>query len=134
VVLTAGILDGTPTGNYTYVWKRNNQIIPGAVLPTLNVNAGGVYSVTVTNSSNCSMTRTETVIGSDIAHLQSIDVVDLTDFNTITVHVTGAGMYEYSLDQPDGPFQSSNFLVMLVLVFTMCISTISTVVALHTKQ
>ncbi len=109
VVLTAGILDGTPTGNYTYVWKRNNQIIPGAVLPTLNVNAGGVYSVTVTNSSNCSMTRTETVIGSDIAHLQSIDVVDLTDFNTITVHVTGAGMYEYSLDQPDGPFQSSNF-------------------------
>jgi hypothetical protein len=33
----------------------------------------------------------------------------LTDINTVTVNVTGSGNYEYSLNDPYGPFQSSNF-------------------------
>jgi hypothetical protein len=33
----------------------------------------------------------------------------MTDINTVTVNVTGSGNYEYSLNDPYGPFQSSNF-------------------------
>jgi Ethanolamine utilization protein EutJ (predicted chaperonin) len=43
------------------------------------------------------------------AHLQNITVVDLANTNTVTVNVTGQGKYEYSLDEPNGPFQLSNF-------------------------
>jgi hypothetical protein len=46
---------------------------------------------------------------SNIATIQTIDIADMTDINTVTVNVTGSGNYEYSLNDPYGPFQSSNF-------------------------
>jgi hypothetical protein len=67
----------------------------------------GIYSVKVTNSSGCS-SRTIKVTASNIATIQTIDIADMTDINTVTVNVTGSGNYEYSLI-PYGPFQSSNF-------------------------
>jgi hypothetical protein len=30
---------------------------------------------------------------------------DLADINTVTVNVSGQGDYEYSIDEPTGPFQ-----------------------------
>jgi gliding motility-associated-like protein len=38
-----------------------------------------------------------------------VDVVDLSDVNTVTVNVTGPGDYQYSLDEPSGFWQDSNF-------------------------
>jgi hypothetical protein len=67
----------------------------------------GIYSVKVTNSSGCSRIRTIKVTASNIATIQTIDIADMTDINTVTVNVTGSGNYEYSLN-PYGPF-SSNF-------------------------
>jgi hypothetical protein len=64
--------------------------------------------VEVTTVLGCSRIRTIKVTASDIAST-SIDVVDLADTNTVTVNVTGKGIYEYSLDSPFGPFQDSNF-------------------------
>jgi gliding motility-associated-like protein len=61
------------------------------------------------NASGCARIRTIKVTASDVAHIQSIAIVDLTDINTVTVNVTGQGDYEYSLDEPFGPFQDSNF-------------------------
>ena len=81
----------------------------GANTPTLDVNAAGVYMVEVTNQSGCSRARTITVTASNSATISSIDVVDLTDINTITVNATGPGVYEYSLDESNGPWQDSNF-------------------------
>jgi hypothetical protein len=49
------------------------------------------------------------VTASNIATIQTIDIADMTDINTVTVNVTGSGNYEYSLNDPYGPFQSSNF-------------------------
>jgi hypothetical protein len=69
----------------------------------------GIYSVKVTNSSGCSRIRTIKVTASNIATIQTIDIADMTDINTVTVNVTGSGNYEYSLNDPYGPFQSSNF-------------------------
>ncbi|MDI1304716.1 MAG: T9SS type B sorting domain-containing protein, partial [bacterium] len=49
------------------------------------------------------------VTASDLAHIENIDIIDLTDINTVTVNVTGKGKYEYSLDEPSGFWQDSNF-------------------------
>ncbi len=51
--LTANVL---PAGVYTYVWRKDAVVIPGASGPTLTVDLDelGSYSVMVTNSGNCS--------------------------------------------------------------------------------
>jgi gliding motility-associated-like protein len=51
------------------------------------------------------------VLSSEIAEITTVDVVDFneSETNSLFVHVSGIGDYEYSLDQPDGPFQSSPY-------------------------
>jgi gliding motility-associated-like protein len=108
VTLNAGILDGSSTSNYDYIWTKDGQIV-GTNSPTLDVNTEGVYTVEVKNHSGCSRIRTISVTASNIATIVSIYVVDLTDINTVTVNVTGPGKYEYSIDEPNGFWQDSNF-------------------------
>jgi gliding motility-associated-like protein len=109
VELNAGIQNGTPLTDYTYEWKKDGTTIPGETQETLKVNTEGNYTVEVSTLSGCSRTRTIKVTASDIAHLDTIKIIDLTDINSITVNVTGQGQYEYSLDDPHGPFQVSPF-------------------------
>ena len=106
-LIDAGILDGTPTSDYQFLWYTNN-VPNGFTSPSITVNTPGFYSVDVTNGFGCPMTRVITVTGSEAATLLSIDVVDLSDINTITVNVTGLGDYEFALDDINGPYQSSN--------------------------
>ncbi|MBC7847347.1 MAG: T9SS type B sorting domain-containing protein [Flavobacterium sp.] len=108
VTLDAGITDGSPTSNYDYIWTKDGQIV-GTNSPTLDVNSVGDYTVEVINNSGCSRIRTITVTASNIASIVSVDVVDLIDDNTVTVNVTGSGKYEYSIDEPNGFWQDSNF-------------------------
>jgi gliding motility-associated-like protein len=110
VQLNAGIQDGSPINNYTYIWSKDGIVIPGQTSYTLDVNAEGIYTVQVSNISGCSRIRTIKVTASDEAHIQTTVIVDMTDINTITINVTGAGDYEYSLDEPSGFFQDSNIL------------------------
>jgi len=109
VQLDAGILDNSPTSSYTYIWSKDGTVLPGQTGYSLHADAEGIYAVEVINLSGCSRIRTLKVTYSDIAHIQSIVVVDLTDVNTVTINVSGAGNYEYSLDGPSGYFQDSNF-------------------------
>ena len=109
VTLNAGIQDGSPSTDYTYEWFKDNVLLPNENNYTLDVNQEGTYTVEVTTVLGCSRIRTIKVTASDIASITSIDVVDLADTNTVTVNVTGKGIYEYSLDSPFGPFQDSNF-------------------------
>ncbi|WP_339921638.1 T9SS type B sorting domain-containing protein [uncultured Flavobacterium sp.] len=109
VRLDAAIQDGTSSSNYTYQWTKDNINLTTETKDFLNVNAVGLYTVNVTSPFGCSRIRTIKVTASDIAHLQNITVVDLANTNTVTVNVTGQGNYEYSLDEPNGPFQLSNF-------------------------
>lgn len=109
VELDAGITDGSSVNNYTYTWSKDGNIIADAKDSILNVNAIGTYSVEVVTPKGCSRTRTIKVITSDIAHIDSIDIVDLSDTNSVTVNVSGQGKYEYSIDAPNGPFQAVNF-------------------------
>ncbi|MBA4318732.1 MAG: gliding motility protein [Flavobacterium sp.] len=109
VQLNAGIQDGSPTSNYTYIWSKDGTVLAGKTAYSLDVNAEGIYTVEVTNVSGCSRIRTLKVTASDIAVIQTVVVVDMADVNTVTVNVTGAGDYEYSLDEASGYFQDSNF-------------------------
>ncbi|MES2543710.1 MAG: T9SS type B sorting domain-containing protein [Bacteroidota bacterium] len=104
IVLRAGLISGNPA-NYQYLWTPN-----GEITPTISVLNDGNYSVRVTSASGCINNRTITVINSDIAVIENIAIVDFSDNNTVTVNVTGdENAYEYSLDNPNGPFQESNY-------------------------
>jgi gliding motility-associated-like protein len=108
VQLDAGIQDGSPTNSYNYSWSKDGVDL-GKSTPILDVNAEGNYSVEVSTLDGCSRIRKINVTASDIAKISSIDIIDLADTNTVTVNVTGQGKYEYSFDEPNGPFQLSNF-------------------------
>ena len=108
VQLNAGIQDGSSTSNYTYVWSKDGMVLPSKTAYTLDVNEEGLYTVEVLNSAGCGKIRTIKVTASDLATIQTIDVVDMADLNSVTINVTGLGDYEYSLDEATGYFQDSN--------------------------
>jgi gliding motility-associated-like protein len=99
--LNAGLITGNPI-DYTYDWST------GETTYEIDINASGTYSVTVTNSNGCSKDRTITVLPSNIATIDDVQVVDATSNNMITVLVSGEGNYEYSLNNINGPYQESN--------------------------
>ena len=68
----------------------------------------GLYTVTVTNNQGCSRTRTITVTASDIAKITNVNIVDLSESNSISVTLTGLGDYVYSLDEENGAYQTEN--------------------------
>lgn len=108
VELNAGITDGTPSTNYLYEWKKDGVVLPSETNSTVDVNSDGTYLVTVSTGFGCFRTRSISVTASDIAKINSVDIIDLTDQNSVTVNASGKGIYEYSLDAPFGPFQTSN--------------------------
>jgi gliding motility-associated-like protein len=107
-LIDGGILDGSPAIDYQFNWSNNNGAL-GITTPTLLVTTPDVYSVNVTNTFGCTKTRVITVTGSEIATIESIDVVDLADVNSIKINVTGSGDYEFALDDVNGPYRDSNF-------------------------
>ena len=110
VPLDAGIQAPSLSSDYDYIWSRNTSEMIGEINPILAVNLEGTYTVEViSKSSGCSRTRTIKVTASDKAVIGIVDVVDLTDINTVTINATGLGLYEYSLDEPSGFWQDSKF-------------------------
>ena len=105
ITLNAGIINDS-TNNYTYKWSTGESTYE------IQVNEPGTYKVVVTNSNNCSKERTIIVEPANIASFESINVVDATQNNIITVFVSGEGTYEYSLLDSDNilyrPYQNSH--------------------------
>lgn len=62
----------------------------------------------VINTDGCYKDRTITVLPSNIATFDNIEVIDATQNNMVTVFVSGEGDYEYAIDNPEGPYQDSN--------------------------
>ncbi|WP_205728587.1 T9SS type B sorting domain-containing protein, partial [Flavobacterium sp. J27] len=109
--IDAGLIDSSTQNEYNYQWYLDNSLLPNETNYNLVVNNEGVYSVIVTNATNCSRTRTITVTASDVATINNIQINDLTDTNSIIVSVSGNGSYEYSLDNEN--YQSSNIFTNL---------------------
>ncbi|RKE92378.1 T9SS type B sorting domain-containing protein [Ichthyenterobacterium magnum] len=101
LTLTGGIIDDLPS-NYYYNWST------GETTSEILINQPGTYTVRVTNTDGCFKDRTITVLPSNIATFTNIEVTDASSNNTITVFVTGEGIYQYAIDNPNGPYQDSN--------------------------
>ena len=105
-VINAGLIDESTILNFSYQWYLDGLTIPLATNYNLTINSEGIYTVEVTNSNGCVRSRTITVTASNIATIDNIEIIDLSDSNSITVFVSGLGDYEYSLDNLN--FQASN--------------------------
>ena len=85
-------IDAGP-GFSSYLWST------GETTQTIDVASGGDYTVRVTNSDGCDSTATVSVVASDVAVIERIDVGQFeVNTNTLTAIVTGSGDYEFSLD------------------------------------
>jgi gliding motility-associated-like protein len=85
----------------------------GETTSEIQINEPGNYTVSVTNTNGCSKTRTLTVLPSDTASIEMIEVIDGIENNTVTVTVSGEGDYEYALDSPLTTYQDSNLFSMV---------------------
>ena len=113
--LHAGLLQGNPL-NYKYEWST------GEMTQTIRVNQPGIYTVKVTDkdpAKNCEKIRTITVLPSNNATIQEVQIEDIVENNTVTVLLTSGsiGDYLYSIDLPNGPFQTSNYFENVVSGF-----------------
>lgn len=97
-------------GDYTYQWRNaNGDLLVTNKTSILKVKEKGDYFVTAITDNNCERTKKVTVEVSEIAQVLSVDIVDVTENNTITIHVNGVGEYEYSLNDIYGPYQDENY-------------------------
>jgi len=107
ITIDAAVLNDDPN-NYSYNWSNGDNTYE------TQINAPGVYTITVTNSDNCAKERKITVEPSNIAtfEIRAFDVKDVSQNNSITVFVTGEGIYQYSLIDENNnviqPYQDSN--------------------------
>jgi len=101
ITLFAGVINDLPS-NYQYLWNS------GETASSIEINQPGTYEVLVTYSNGCSSLRSIEVVASNTATIEEIIVQDLVTNNTITINVSGEGVYEYSLDDINGPYQESN--------------------------
>lgn len=101
IKLDSGIVNDIPN-NFYYNWSTGETTIE------IEVNQPGVYSVLVSEIDGCSNLRTITVMPSNIAVIESIDIEDASDNNTVSINISGEGNYEFSLQSENGPYQDSN--------------------------
>jgi gliding motility-associated-like protein len=107
--LDAGIISGNST-DFAYKWYLDGNLILDSS-ESIKVNQAGIYTVNVRNMKNCIKTRTIEVKASNNATFKEILIVDGTLIeNSVTINlVNSIGNYEYSIDNPEGPFQDANF-------------------------
>lgn len=107
VKIDAGLINDISSDTFKYEWERESMNLE---LDTyeIEINEIGQYTVQVTNSKGCFSTRDIIVIPSKTAIINEIFTEELNGNNTITIHISGEGNYEYSLDDSSNGFQESN--------------------------
>lgn len=95
---STGICNNTATtltadsGYASYLWST------GQTTPSIQVTVPNTYTVTITNTNGCSKVKTFTVIGSEKATIQTININDFSGNNSAEIIATGNGDYQYSID------------------------------------
>ncbi len=103
LTLTSGNLETNPN-NYAYLWST------GETTMSININTVGTYTVSVTSpgQNSCTSSRSITVLPSNTATIDGIEVTDASLNNSILVLVSGEGDFVYALNNENGPYQTSN--------------------------
>jgi len=101
ITLNGGVIGDIPN-NFYYEWSTGETTI------NIEVNETGVYDVFVTRPLGCTNRRSVRVLPSSTATIETIEVSDVSDNNTITILVSGEGEYVYALDEINGVYQESN--------------------------
>jgi len=103
-----------PLRNYTYSWKDadGNEL---STSTTLNAIIDGDYTITATTTDGYFCETTKTV------HLLPAIPATITDFTineywieenfSLLLEVTGTGIYQYAIDNIDGPYQEEPYFI-----------------------
>lgn len=106
ITLFGGIINNS-IGNYSYEWQLNGNTT-SQTTSFIEINEPGMYTVIVTSPNGCSSSRTIAVTASNISTIEDIVIQDGLNNNTVTINVSGEGVYEYALDVFGVIFQDSN--------------------------
>lgn len=101
IILDSG-LEPNEVNTYSFLWST------GETSQNIAVNTAGTFTVSVSNDAGCSSTRSIVVEASNIATISNIEVVDISNNNSISIFVSGEGDYEYAIENAVGPYQQSN--------------------------
>jgi gliding motility-associated-like protein len=102
--------------SYSYEWVYQDGTVLSTA-PTLTVSTPGIYTITLTKTDGtaCSQTKTVIVNASDFARisLNDITIVEMSDNNSITINNInnnlGLGDYEFALDDEFGWYQDAPY-------------------------
>tara|TARA_R110002096_G_scaffold66591_6_gene161940 strand:+ start:227 stop:2575 length:2349 start_codon:yes stop_codon:yes gene_type:complete len=93
--------------NYYYEWFFNGTLTDVTTLFN-DINEAGIYTVIVTDPNGCSSSRTITVNPSETATIESVIIEGIDPMNTVTINISGYGVYDFALDDINGFYQESN--------------------------
>ena len=106
ITLHGDVLNDLPN-NYYYEWYFNGTLTD--VNTSFNeINEAGNYTVIVTDPNGCSSSRTITVNASETAIVESISIEGISPNNTVTINISGQGIYDFAIDDSSGNYQESN--------------------------
>jgi gliding motility-associated-like protein len=86
------IILNADSGYPFYQWQT------GETSQSIVVNTPGNYIVTIGNSLSCTKQKTFTVVASELATIEFVNISDFSNNNSAEIVVSGSGSYEYSLD------------------------------------
>lgn len=99
-----------PIDNYTYVWRKEGNIISGN-LSSISVSSSGSYSVIGVSEAGCeSEEKTIVVRDSEIATFTKEDILIIDDSSNNSIEIInpnlGIGDYEFSIDDKFSNYQN----------------------------
>jgi gliding motility-associated-like protein len=106
VTIDAGLLDAQP---YDFVWYFNGAQLPDTTY-SISVAQTGTYTVDIINADGCKNSRTIEVMPSDLPVITSVTSQgSAIENNTAVINVAASNgvNYGYSIDHPNGPFQTN---------------------------
>ncbi|WP_103070701.1 T9SS type B sorting domain-containing protein [Aquimarina sediminis] len=93
IEIDSGLPLNTNATNFSFLWSTNETT------QTILASQPGIYTAQVTNTiTGCSKSRTVEVVPSGSATIESIEINDARENNTVTINSNGLGDYEYAIE------------------------------------
>ncbi len=103
-----------PLDNYTYSWKDalGNELSTSSVLNAI-VNGDYTITATTTDSTMCETTKTVHLLPAEPATIVDFTINEYWEAENFSLEliVEGTGVYQYAIDDIDGPYQDEPYFV-----------------------